>query len=95
MPGRAFTPSALQTEELRTIVAACMEAEDTLANKQGDAFMLWGRANREGNQALSDKCENECISLRRRQTMNTNRRWKAQKELCRRECQAIDDRHRR
>ena len=89
MPGRAFTPSALPTEELRTIVAACRQAEDTLANKHGDIFMLWGRASRDGNQVMCDKFESECISLRRRQTMNTNKLYKAQNELCRREIQAI------
>jgi len=64
MPGRPFTPAILSTDELRNIVVACREAEDTLANAHGDAFMLWGRANREGNQPLSDQLEKECKTLR-------------------------------
>jgi hypothetical protein len=95
MPGRPFAPSALATEELRKIVAACRESEDTLANKHGDVFMLWGRASRDGNQTLCDQFEKECISIRRRQTMNTNKLYKAQNELCRRECQEIAARYRR
>lgn len=93
MPGRAFT--ALPTPQLRTIIAACREAEDTLANKNSDAFILWGRASRDGNQDMCDKLESECISLRRRQTMNTNKLYKTQNELCRRDIQAITDRYRR
>lgn len=89
MPGRAFTPAALPTDQLRTIVESCREAEETLANSHGDAFMLWGRANREGNQALSDQLEKECKSLRRKQTMNVNKMYKAQNELCRRDIQSL------
>jgi 3'-phosphoadenosine 5'-phosphosulfate sulfotransferase len=75
--------------ELRNIVIACREAEDTLANRHGDAFMLWGRASHEGNQTLCDQLEKECISLRRRQTMNTNKLYKVQNELCRRDIQSL------
>jgi len=95
MPGRAFNPAILPTEELRNIVEACREAEHTLANKHGDAFMFWGRASREGNDTMCNKFEKDCISLRRRQTMNINKLYKAQNELCRRECREIDARYRR
>jgi len=89
MPGRPFTPAILATDELRNIVVACREAENTLANAHGDAFMLWGLANRNGNQPLSDQLERECKTLRRKQTMNVNKMYKAQNELCRRDIQSL------